>query len=208
MNDIAILERRRRHGVSAAAVIATAFLALLAAACSRSPSSTRSPSPVGATSPPSAAAFSACMRSHGVPNYPDPGTNGQPPGDAPKVDPQRLGVSASEFQTVERACQGLLPYNDEALSADSLRQCELGGNCPQALVQQALTQLRAFAQCMRSHGVPNWPDPTTDSQGRPSFAISVSRDGFDPHSAQIRAKGDECEHVMHPDIGVPLGVSR
>jgi hypothetical protein len=121
MNDIAILERQRRHGVSAAAVIAAASLALLAAACSRSPSSTRSPSPVGATSPPSAVAFSACMR---------------------------------------------------------------------------------------SHGVPHWPDPTTDTQGRPGFAISVSSDGFDPHSAQIRAKADECEHVMHPDIGVPLGVSR
>ena len=28
---------------------------------------------------------------------------------------------------------------------------------------------------MRSHGVPNWPDPTIDSQGRPLFNIAVPR---------------------------------
>jgi hypothetical protein len=210
MKHVATRQRRRRHGLRAATIVAAAVLATLAAACSGSPSSGgsgASPSAEGSTSSPSAVAFSACMRSHGVPNFPDPDP-GQPAGDAPKVDPRQLGVSNSQFQTAERACQELLPYNDEVLSADSLRQCELTGDCPRALVQQALTQLRNFAQCMHSHGVPNWPDPTTDSQGRPGFAISISKDGFDPHSPQIRTKAGECEHVMHPDVGVPLGVSQ
>ncbi len=39
---------------------------------------------------------------------------------------------------------------------------------PQALVQQVLSAGREFAQCMRSHGVPNWPDPTLDSRGAPA----------------------------------------
>jgi hypothetical protein len=143
------------------------------------------------------------MRSHGVANYPDPDTSGT----LPKADAQQLGVASSQLLAAQQACQHLLPNTSGALSAASLQQCELGGDCPQGLVQRALTQLRNFAQCMRSHGAASWPDPTTDSQGRPSFAISVSNDGFDPHTPRIRAKADECEHVMHPDIGVPLGVS-
>jgi hypothetical protein len=183
-----------------AVIIATAGLVLLAAACS---TGVGSPNAEGSTSSVSTVAFSACMRSH-VPNYPDPDSNGN----LPKADAQRLGVGSSQLQAAQQACQHLLPNNGGALSAATLQQCELAGDCPQTLVQQALTQLRNFAQCMRSHGVPNWPDPTTDSQGRPGFVISISKDGFDPHSPQIRTKADECEPVMRPDIGVPLGVSR
>ena len=28
--------------------------------------------------------------------------------------------------------------------------------------------------CMRNHGVPNWPDPTVDSTGRPSFQVTAA----------------------------------
>jgi hypothetical protein len=47
---------------------------------------------------------------------------------------------------------------------------------------------------MRSHGLPHWPDPTIDSQGRPVFVISISRDlgGVDVHSPQISSKEDLC----------------
>ncbi len=44
---------------------------------------------------------------------------------------------------------------------------------------------------MRRHGVPNWPDPTVDAEGRPGFAISISRDGFDPDS-QFGSQQEEC----------------
>ena len=64
-----------------------------------------------------------------------------------------------------------------------------------------------FARCMRAHGVPNWPDPTIDSQGRPVFAISISKDGFNPYSPPIWAKGNHCSHLM-PDLpGAPFQVS-
>jgi hypothetical protein len=90
------------------------------------------------------------------------------------------------------------------LNASSLRQCELTGDCPQALVRQALNEGLSFARCMRSHGVPSWPDPTTDSEGRPYFDLSAH--GFSrqqAHSPQIRAKVNECEHEM--PSGVPEG---
>ena len=185
----------------ASAIIATAGLALLAAACS-SPSSTDSsgsPDAGGSAPPASAVAFTSCMRSHGVPNFPDPSGSGA----LPKTSPQQLRVSSSQFQTAQRACQHLLP---RTVNNSALEQCEAAGICTRAETQLMLNGGLRFAACMRSHGVPKWPDPTSDSRGRVAFAISVSKDGFDPHSSRIEAKANECGHLM-PGGGVPLAVS-
>jgi hypothetical protein len=63
------------------------------------------------------------------------------------------------------------------------------------VVQQMLSAERRYARCMRSHEVPNWPDPTTISRGVPGFVISVSKDGINPRSAQIRPTDQECERL-------------
>ena len=188
---------RPSHRPTTVAVIAMAALALLAAACSGSPSSAGSgvsPHAAGSSSSPSAVAYSACMRSHGVPNFPDldPGSGGA----IPKADAQRLGVSTSQLQGAQQACQHLLPNAGGSLEQQT-EQCISTSNCPQALVQQILTAERKFAQCMRSHRLPHWPDPTIDSEGRPVFVISISKDlgGVDPHSPQISAKEDECARL-------------
>jgi hypothetical protein len=64
-----------------------------------------------------------------------------------------------------------------------------------------------FARCMRSHGVPNWPDPSVDSRGRPVFAISISKLGFDPYSRPVWAQGNRCSHLMPGLPGLPAAVS-
>ncbi len=178
---------------TAAAIIAAATLALLAAACSGgSPSSTGSggsPTAGDPASSPSAVGFSSCMRSHGVPAYPDPGSSGT----LPKPDAQAFGVSTARFNAAQRACQHLLPTTGGSLTASSLQQCYLAGACPQALVQQAVNDGLEFARCMRSRGVPAWPDPTIDSQGRPVFNIRVPR----PAPPQVSAAISECERLEH-----------
>ena len=176
----------------AAAIIAGAVLALLATACSSgSPSSAGSRTASAGTSANSrpAVAFSGCMRSHGVLNYPDPDRNGN----LPKVSPQRLGVSVSRFNAAERACQHLLPATGGSLTATSLQQCYLAEDCPQALVQHALTAGRGFARCMRAHGVANWPDPSVDAEGRPVFNINVPR----PTPPTVNTAINECERLDH-----------
>jgi len=112
------------------------------------------------------------MRQHGVPNYPDPNRHGN----LPKGTAQDFGVSNSQYQAAERACQQLLPNNGGSLTAASLTQCLMNGDgdCPHPLVQQALTAGRNFAQCMRNDGVPNWPDPTVDSTGRPTIQTTAA----------------------------------
>ena len=174
------------------AVIATAALAtlaLLAAACSASPSGTVSPNRGGTASSRSAVSFSGCMRSHGLSSYPDPGSNGV----LPKTSPRQLGVSTSRFQTAQRACQHLLPGAGTALTAQSMQQCYLAYVCPSSLVQQALTAGLQLARCMRSRGVPDWPDPTVDSKGRPLFDINVPR----PTPPQVRRALNVCGR-LHP----------
>jgi hypothetical protein len=181
-------------------MIATAGLALLAASCSGSPSSAGPGGPAtaaGSSASPSAVAYSRCMRSRGVPDFPDPPSSGE----VPKADSQQLGVSSSQLQAAQRACQHLYPSSGGSLGA-SLRQCEETGNCPPAMVQQVMSAMRLFSQCMRSHGVANWPDPTVDSEGRPGFNL-VPIPSTDWNSPQVQNKIYECENVMPAGGGVP-----
>jgi hypothetical protein len=189
---------------TSAAIIATAALALLAAACSSgSPSSAGtggSPTAGQSASSPSAVAYSACMRSNGVPSFPDPGSNGQ----VPKGDAQRFGVSSSQLQAAESACQRLYPTNGGSFQ-QLIQECETTGDCPQAVVQQALNVMREYARCMRSHGVPNWPDPTIDSEGRPFFNVSAAGLSYQyTHSSLLGSKDLECERLVGGSAGVPV----
>jgi hypothetical protein len=194
-----VLRRRawRPDTLIAAAIPA---LVLLAVACGSGPSSADfggSQRAGGSAAAQSLVGYSRCMRSHGVPNFPDPPSGGR----APKADAQQLGVSTSRLQAARTACQNLYPSNGGSLGA-SLRQCEETGNCPQAMVHQVMNSMLAFSRCMRVHGVPNWPDPTVDSEGRPGFNL-VPIHGTDWNSPQIQNKIYECEHVMPAGGGVP-----
>ncbi len=190
--SIRVIRRPRRAWPTAAriaaAIIATAGLVLLAAACSGSPTSTGpgGSSNAGGSANSPLLAFSRCMRSNGVPNFPDPDANTS---NAKVSSAQQLGVSSSQLQAAENACQHLLPRgaNDQF---------------PPAEVQLLLPGMRRFSECMRSHGVPNWPDPTTDSQGRPVFDLSDA--GFsrqEAHSPQLSTPTNECQHLLPPQLG-------
>jgi hypothetical protein len=177
----------------ATAIIATAAMALLAAACSGSPSSTGaggSPNAGDSSSSPSAVSYSHCMRSHGVPNYPDPSN-----GSLPKGGGDAFGVSSSVFSAAQNACHHLLP--NAGSFQEQASQCSLAGDCPPAVVQQMMAIDRKFAQCMRSHGVPNWPDPTIDDlNGSPGFRVSKAGITHDQtHSAPISNTITECQQL-------------
>ena len=193
MNDRARVMGRLRRAwppiVRTAAVItATSALALLAAACGGAPGShvaqLGSTTTKSSTSSSAAAAqqngmlaFSRCMRSHGVPNFPDPNSSGA----LPKSQVDQLAASSPQFPPAHRACEHLLPN---------------GGQPTQAQVQQAWNDMRNFTRCMRSHGVPNWPDPAATSQQdqRPFFHVP---DSIDPNAPQITTKIRVCQHVLH-----------
>jgi hypothetical protein len=181
----------------AAAIIATAGLALLAAACSGSPSSAAaggSPNAGDSSGSPSAVSYSDCMRSHGVPNYLDPSG-----GQLPKGGAQAFGVSSSVFVAAQSACHHLLP--NAGSFQEQASQCTLAGDCPPALVQQMMAIDRKFAQCMRSHRVPNWPDPTIGSGGAPSFELTqVGITHSQTHSLPMSNTIAECQRLEHATL--------
>ncbi len=205
MND-STPDRRRRRGpwppvTRIAAAIAVAALALLATACggASSADSGGSPGTPMSTGSPSAVAYSACMRSHGVPNFPDPNPAGG--GAIPKADPQQLGVSSSQLQAAQQACKQLIPGAGSTAEQQQETQCAMAGDCSQAVVQRWMSGLQTLAQCLRTHGVPNWPDPVLDSHGLPHYPYETA--GIDHHSAQILAKVRTCVDITGFQ-GLPL----
>ena len=184
------------------AVVATAGLAVAAAGCGGSPAghvaqlgSTTTPRSSTSTS---AVAFSECMRAHGVPRFPDPNSGGA----IPKLDVHDLGVGAAQFQRAQSACQHLFPTNDVE---DSVTECISTGACPGTLLTEIMTEGLAYANCMRRHGVTNFPDPTRAPDGAPVFKLG-GLTGTDWRSPQIEAKMNACWYVYSP--GVRVGLER
>ena len=132
---------------------------------------------------PSALAYSRCVRSHGVPNFPDPDSNGQIPKEA--VVRALRGVSDSRAKAATNACANLNPA---------------GQGSPTLTAQEQQDYLRAAA-CMRSHGITNFPDPTF-SGGRVNFSIPS---GIDTRSRQFTQARQTCARLI--PAGLPYSGS-
>jgi len=126
-------------------------------------------------------AYSACIRSHGIPDFPDPRGGIQENGTltTTTVNGVTLKESQAQIQTAEQACQ----QYQEAHAGD-------GPASPQQ--QQAAL---AYAQCMRTHGITNFPDPKVTAH---SFAVHVPS-GTDPNSPQFQAATSACQSLMPGD---------
>ena len=168
-------------------VLAVGGLVLLLAACNSSSGShvaqlgtTASQSSAASSAAPTstqvgAVGFAQCIRAHGVPKWPDPDSSGV--FDKTKITTQQLEVSSTALQAAQDACQHLLP--------------------PASITQQRLNAAQAlqFAQCVRSHGVPRFPDP--DGSGRLPDPATV---GVDQGSPQFQAANDTCAQYRPPYI--------
>lgn len=173
-----------RRARVAAVITVMAAAALLTAACSGSPSSTGSGSSLsaGGSANSQALAYSRCVRSHGVPDFPDPDSNGQIPKEA--VVRALRGVSESRATAATNACANLNPS---------------GQGSPTLTAQEQQDYLRA-ADCMRSHGIANFPDPVFSS-GSVHFPITSS---IDTNSTRFTQAKQTCEQLIPaglPDSG-------
>ncbi|HTR33056.1 MAG TPA: hypothetical protein VMH47_04185 [Gaiellaceae bacterium] len=167
----------------AAALSVLVAVGIVASGCGGSRTSAGTTTPTVTTASP--LAYSHCMRTHGVPAFPDPTAGGQ------ISKPQVVAVrkaDPSQFDSADHACRALLPPGGN-------------GETP-AQIAQDWRQFRQFAACMRRNGVPNWPDPTARSttDRRPAFAITAL--GLNGNSPQLRAKAQQCASQVHLD-GLP-----
>jgi hypothetical protein len=172
VNDIDSGRRDRRRGRAGIAAAALAAIAVLAAACGGG-------SPTGAGSGSSqtpyqqALAYARCMRAHGDPGFPDPTSQG--------LFPHPAGP---QYQPASNACGHLLP--SEPLTA--------------AQKQEHVTQALKFAACIRSHGVPGFPDPTI-AQGGTAVGFRLGR--TDRNSPQFQAAVQACRR-FEPGMAAPM----
>lgn len=93
-------------------------------------------------------AIVTCYRTHGDPSFPDPVYD-------PSDGRWHFAVSpGSAPASTQRACQHLFP----------------SGNASPPVPQARFQQLVRLAECLRQHGVPDWPDPDPDG----SFGLPPS----------------------------------
>jgi hypothetical protein len=173
---------RRRPALAFLAVAATA---MMAAGCGgNSPSSASLSGAAAAKSGADPAfQFSACMRHHGVTNFPDPKvkTSGGSTQVAIGINPSISGQPA--FNTAQKACQHILgnPHNSGPDSSPAQ--------------QRARTQaLIAFARCLRTHGFPNFPDPNANGDLSPD---TIRKAGINLQTPALLTAGQGCASVTH-----------
>ena len=117
------------------------------------------------------------MRAHGVPDFPDPDSQGT----FPPLTQQALGVSKQTSLAAQQACEHLLSRGGSTAT-------------PQQRQQKFAFGLKV-ARCLRAHGFPGFPDPSASSQGLPP--------GIDPSSPQFQAAETTCEQQARKALGLP-----
>ncbi len=135
------IPRWRRVGPLAVVLVA---VAALAAACGGGSKNTASSSPNAASAQSSASQsgvlFASCMRAHGVSNFPDSAVSVS--GGQLELHVPGYLKSEPEFGSASRACQRDLPGGGASAK-------------PSVNIQEELE----FANCMRAHGITDFPDP-------------------------------------------------
>jgi hypothetical protein len=138
--------------------------------------------------------YSRCMRSNGVPNFPDP----QPGGGFVFRAGAGVDPSSPAFEAARAKCQKQIP---------------LGGPTPGSTThpsRQWLAQMIKAAQCMRRHGISGFPDPKTSVPSNPfppgsgvgvisdiEGAIFVFPDTLDMQSSLFVHAAAACKFPLH-----------
>jgi len=174
-----------RRSLIPGSVVAVVALSLLAAGCgggssgvasigtSTNSSTTAATTTVETGSRTGALAFARCMRSHGVPNWPDPAGNGG----FDKSKLRALGVSPSRIRSIEESsCNYDFQNGSQAQTITPAEQADY---------------LRAAA-CMRSHGFPGFPDPSFPN-GNVTVNIPPT---IDQDSSQFRSAATICTRLI------------
>jgi hypothetical protein len=126
--------------------------------------------------------FAQCVRAHGVPGFPDPNAQGVFSQNGPSA------TGTPQFQSASRTCMSLL---------------HLGGAPPSPAQQaQQLAALVKYSTCLRTHGLPSYPDPKTFPGG--GFGIQIKEGpgtGLDPNSPIFQRAVQDCRSLQPADGG-------
>jgi len=160
------------------ALAAAICCALAPAACG---SSTK-PASAGTSAATSLVKYSECMRSHGVPDFPDPSTSQGP--NAFGMDgynfnlPTNLNTQSPAYESAEEACRKVIAGGSGAARNP-------------ALLARARRAALEHAVCMRQHGVPNFADPTFTGNAQ-GVTVRSGGPGINPRSPAFQRAQKIC----------------
>jgi hypothetical protein len=121
--------------------------------------------------------FADCMRSHGVSNFPDPSID--PRAFKESLDPTTAHSPA--FQPALSACQHLLPRGGQQNQSPPPGQAQIAAEL-------------AFARCLRGHGFPSFPDPSSTGELTHEMLANA---GINIHQPAALQAADACVGVTH-----------
>ena len=182
-----------RRVIPPAAAVMT--VALLAAGCGgSSPTTTTSSNGAGgagANKPPAnflpdAYKYSACMRNHGVADFPDPVVTQSNGHTNVAIHVSEADGTSPQFKSAQQACRSILPAPSSADLAAQAQQQRIHGQ-----------DLVAFARCLRNHGINGFPDP--NAQGQLSVQM-IQAAGIDLTAPQVRTAGLACASASNGAI--------
>ncbi|MEV4621697.1 hypothetical protein AB0J74_23680 [Asanoa sp. NPDC049573] len=131
---------------------------------------TAGPSPSAVSDEERGRRFTECMREHGV-DLPDP----QPGG---KLGASLDGVDKDKVFAAVDACREFMP----------------NGGADAKLDPGQLDRQRAFAECMRANGVPDFPDPDPEGGAIREYIL-------DKHDDDVLAALDQCRDIVPAPSG-------
>jgi hypothetical protein len=156
-------------GVLAAA---GAVIVLLAAACGGGGGSAA----LSETAYQKALAYAQCMRAHGEPSYPDPTSNG-----GFIINGQKDHLNGQLMQSANKTCQHLLPKTKPMTAAQQ---------------RQATAEALKYVACMRTHGIPNMPDPQVNAEGVRFSIGGPNGKGPPPNSPVLHNAMQACQKLL------------
>jgi hypothetical protein len=126
-------------------------------------------------------AFSRCVREHGVTNYPDPDSSGHLPASG-----KQIALSSPHFPAAESSCAHLL-------SRGAMTQGD----------EQKIAFALKVAQCVRRHGFPTYPDPTTSGPSSQGSGTRFAGTGIDTKSPRFQTAEINCEKQVRKALALP-----
>lgn len=132
--------------------------------------------------------YAKCLRDHGLTDFPDPvyqgghlmmpaGANNDPNGD-PKARMQQNPAAV-------QACESILNQLPASITHGQ-------NHTPSA---QEMQGIRQYSQCMRQHGVPEWPDPLPN--GDFPLSTPLQQEADSKSSQRILTANDACKHFTN-----------
>lgn len=172
----------------AVALFGAAGVALLLTACGANTENQPSNGAKGVSATTFAAdAFkhAECMRKHGVPGFPNPQVINTPTEHQIRQELPQGVAEAPDFKVAEAACKGLIPAPQNGGPGNAREQ------------RNHVQVLLAFARCLRSHGVQDFPDP--NAQGQLTLTM-VHAAGVDLQAPSVLTAAKACVGTTHGAI--------